>query len=55
MEGGVAEEGLVEQGFLGVAGLDGWPAGSALEGGFAGAEIEAGHFGGAVAGEAVSG
>ena len=55
MEGGVAEEGLVEEGVLGVAGLYGWPAGSALEGGFAGAEIEAGHSGGAVAGEAVSG
>jgi len=55
LEGGVAEEGLEEQGVLGVAGLYGWAAGSALEGGFASAKIEAGHFGGAVAGEAVGG
>jgi hypothetical protein len=55
LEGGVSEEGLIEEGVLGVAGLYGWTAGSALEGGFAGAEIEAGHFGLAVAGEAVGG
>ena len=45
--------GLEEEAFGGVAGLEGGTAGAAFFGGGAGAEIEAAHGGGSVAGEAV--
>jgi len=53
LEGGGALDGLEEEAFGGVAGMEGGAAGAAFFGGGAGAEIEAAHLGGTVAGEAV--